>query len=102
MSEINTMTVEQMAAEMAKLKAENESLKHKAKTKDGRHVTANGLTLAVGKAGGLSIYGLGRFPVTLFKGQWERIINASSDIQEYLNSPANVFAEKAKKEDQAA
>jgi hypothetical protein len=93
------MTNEELMAELNALKAENESLKHKAKTKDGRVVTQNGLTLAVGKAGGLSIYGIGRFPVTLYKGQWERLVAASPEILEYLKAHESEFKVKEPKEE---
>jgi len=56
---------EAMAVEIAKLRAENAAL---IQSKGGS------LTLKVTEKGGLAIYGLGRFPVTLYVGQWERLL----------------------------
>jgi hypothetical protein len=55
-----------MQAELARLRAENEALK-----KTG----AKGLSLRVSEKGGLSVYGLGRFPVTLYKEQWTKLLD---------------------------
>jgi len=60
--EIERMTEEELRAEIERLKAENEALK----------VPASGqISLKVSEKGGVSVYGLGRFPVTLYKEQWE-------------------------------
>ena len=64
-----------MEAELARLRAENESLK-KGKEK--------GLTLKIGEKGGLSVYGLGRFPVTLYKEQWIRLLDMNDEIRAYI------------------
>jgi len=45
----------------------------------------------VGAKGGLSMYGLGRFPVTLYAEQWERLIDAVPQIQEALESNAETL-----------
>ena len=66
-------------AELAKLRAENEALKAKAQ----KQATAR-IRLKVSERGALSVYGLGRFPVTLYRGQWERLLSMSSDIQEFI------------------
>lgn len=42
------------------------------------------LTLKVGKAGGLSVYGMGRFPITLYRGQWEKLLAAKDDILGFI------------------
>ena len=55
------MSDEDLKAELARLKAENEQLK----SQRGRSVS-----LKVSEKGGVSVYGLGRFPVTLYKEQW--------------------------------
>jgi len=57
------MSDEDLRAELEKLKAENERLK----TQRGRSVS-----LKVSEKGGVSVYGLGRFPVTLYKEQWQK------------------------------
>lgn len=61
-----TMTAEQMLALIAKLQADNAAL---AAAKPARSIT-----MKVGEKGGLSVYGLGRFPVSLYRSQWERLL----------------------------
>ena len=46
------------------------------------------LTMKVSTKGALSIYGLGRFPVTLYRGQWERLLDAADDIRTYITANA--------------
>ena len=61
--------------ELARLKAENERLKKQ---------QASPLRLKVSAKGALSGYGLGRFPVTLYKEQWARLLDAIDDIRAFL------------------
>ncbi|MHC4515859.1 MAG: hypothetical protein ACYTKC_18565 [Planctomycetota bacterium] len=61
--------------ELKRLRAENEALKKSA---------AHGLRLKVSEKGGLSVYGLGRFPVTLYKEQWQKLLGMADDIREFL------------------
>jgi hypothetical protein len=68
---------EDMKAELEKLRAENEALK---KTKE------KGLTMKIGEKGGLSVYGLGRFPVTLYKEQWIRLLAMTDEIRTFINA----------------
>jgi hypothetical protein len=42
------------------------------------------LEFRVGEKGGVSVYGLGRFPVTLYYEQWIRLLDASNDLREFL------------------
>jgi hypothetical protein len=42
------------------------------------------LEFRVGEKGGVSVYGLGRFPVTLYYEQWTRLLDASNDLREFL------------------
>jgi hypothetical protein len=63
-----------MQAELERLRAENGQLKSKDK---------GGLTLKV-KKGGLSLYGMGRFPVTLYKEQWLRILANAPEIEAFI------------------
>lgn len=55
------------------------------------------LTMKVSTKGALSIYGLGRFPVTLYTGQWERLLDAADDVRTFLK--ANAASLKTKGED---
>ena len=81
------MNNQQMKAEIAKLLAENESLK-------AMKAKARTLSLKVSAKGGLSVYGLGRFPVTLYKEQWERLLAIADEIVAMLTDPANTFSSK--------
>lgn len=47
--------------------------------------SAGGLQLRVSKKGGVSIYGLQRFPVTLYASQWLRILDLGDDIRKFIN-----------------
>jgi hypothetical protein len=42
------------------------------------------LSFKIGEKGGLSVYGLGRFPVTLYYEQWNRLLGAGEDIKKFL------------------
>ena len=69
------MSDEDLRAELARLKAENERLK----TQRGR--TAS---LKVSEKGGVSVYGLGRFPVTLYKEQWTKLLGMADEIRAFI------------------
>jgi hypothetical protein len=69
------MSEEDIQAEVARLKAENERLKGQ---------QAKGLSLKVSEKGALSVYGLGRFPVTLYKEQWTKLLAMADDIKAFL------------------
>jgi hypothetical protein len=63
------------------LKAENTALKLKAST-------PKVLTIKVSEKGGVSVYGLGRFPVTLYRSQWEKLISHVPAIQAFIEANA--------------
>jgi hypothetical protein len=69
------MSDDDLRAELERLKRENESLKKGA---------ARGVSLKVSEKGGLSVYGLGRFPVTLYKEQWSKLLDMSDQIRAFL------------------
>jgi hypothetical protein len=75
-------TQEDMQAELERLRAENEALK--AKNEDKRRVY-----LKVSDKGGVSLYGLGRFPITLYVEQWETVLGMTDEIREFLASNAS-------------
>jgi hypothetical protein len=79
---------EAIAAELERLRAENESLKEIVKLRtavqDLRKEATQGLSMKVSGKGALSVYGLGRFPVTLYKEQWLRLLGMSDDIREFI------------------
>ena len=69
------MSESEIQAELEWLRAENAQLKSKDK---GR------LTLKVSEKGALSLYGMGRFPVTLYKEQWLRILASAPEIEAFI------------------
>jgi hypothetical protein len=52
------------------------------------------MTMKVSDKGALSIYGLGRFPVSLYRGQWERLIGAAADITAFIAANASLLSVK--------
>ena len=69
------MSDEALIAELAKLKAENEALK-----KAG----SRGISLKVSQKGAVSLYGMGRFPVTLYKEQWLKILEMGDVLRAFI------------------
>ena len=45
-----------------------------------------GVSLKVSEKGGVSVYGLGRFPVTLYKEQWTKLLDLSDEIRQFLST----------------
>lgn len=62
--------------------------------------TQNGITFKVGAKGGLSAYGLGRFPVTLYSSQWQRLIASvkAGEVEKALADNAGSLAVKPEKD----
>lgn len=52
------------------------------------------LKFKVSEKGGVSVYGLGRFPVTLYKEQWERLLAATADLQQFITVNAGSLKTK--------
>jgi hypothetical protein len=69
------MSEEDVQAELERLKAENERLKG---------AQSRGMSMKVSEKGALSVYGLGRFPVTLYKEQWTKLLAMADDIKAFL------------------
>jgi hypothetical protein len=66
--------------ELARLRAENDALK--ARTRRGTH-------LKVSDKGGVSVYGLGRFPVTLYQEQWLKLLDMTDEIRAFIRENAD-------------
>ena len=66
-------------SELERLRAENERLKRAA---------ARGGSIRVSEKGGVSVYGLGRFPVTLYKEQWLRLLDMADEIHAFIRDNA--------------
>lgn len=71
------MSEADLKQELERLKAENAALKK---------TSSKGLSLKVSQKGALSVYGLGRFPVTLYKEQWNRLLDSTEDIRTFIKS----------------
>ena len=69
------MSDEEMRVELERLRNENASLKKGA---------ATGITMKVSEKGGLSVYGMGRFPITLYKEQWLKLMDMSDAIRSFI------------------
>ena len=79
------MSDEHLKGELERLRKENEALKKGA---------SSSVRMKVSEKGGLSIYGMGRFPVTLYKEQWLKLLDMSDDIRSFI--AAHVAELKAK------
>ena len=71
------MSEERLEDEVARLRAENEALRAR---------TQRGSQLRVSDKGGVSVYGLGRFPVTLYKEQWRRLLDMADEIRAFIKA----------------
>ena len=69
------MTDEDLKAELERLRSENAALKKGAST---------GISMKVSEKGAVSIYGMGRFPVTLYKEQWLKLLDMADDIRAFI------------------
>ncbi|HKA52948.1 MAG TPA: hypothetical protein VKJ47_04735 [Candidatus Binatia bacterium] len=76
-----------LQVELERLRAENAALKNRA---------TKGVFLKVSEKGGVSVYGLGRFPVTLYKEQWERLLDMANDIRMFIAEHAAELKTKEK------
>ena len=69
------MADEDLKAELERLRAENEALKKPARGQ---------ISLRVSEKGAVSVYGMGRFPVTLYKEQWEKLLASAEQIKAFI------------------
>jgi len=68
---------DELKNELERLRAENERLKKG---------SSKGMSLRVSEKGGVSVYGLGRFPVTLYKEQWKKLLDMSDEIRNFIEA----------------
>ena len=71
------MSDENPKDELERLRKENEALKKGA---------SSGIRMKVSEKGAVSVYGMGRFPVTLYKEQWLRLLDMSADIRAFITA----------------
>jgi hypothetical protein len=76
---------EDLKAEIERLRAENEALKKPARGQ---------MSLKVSEKGGLSVYGLGRFPVTLYREQWEKLLGMADEIRNFIRENDRALKKK--------
>lgn len=69
------MEEQDLKAELERLRAENQALKAKA---------TRATSIKVSEKGAVSVYGLGRFPVTLYKEQWLKLLDMADDIRKFI------------------
>jgi hypothetical protein len=85
------MGEENLRAELERLKSENERLKQ---------ARSRGVSLKVSGKGGVSVYGLGRFPVTLYKEQWIRLLAMADDIRQFIDENDSRLKSKTESKEQ--
>ena len=78
-------TEEELKAELEKLKAENATLRARG---------AKGVSMKVSEKGAVSVYGLGRFPVTLYQEQWLKLLEVAEDIRAFIGDNAERLKKK--------
>lgn len=69
------MSDEDLKAELERLRKENEQLKQRG---------SRAISIKVSEKGGVSVYGLGRFPVTLYKEQWAKLLDLGDDLRAFI------------------
>ena len=69
------MADEELKAELERLRRENAALKRGA---------SSGIRMKVSEKGAVSIYGMGRFPVTLYKEQWLKLLDMAPEIRAFI------------------
>jgi hypothetical protein len=79
------MSDDELKAELERLRKENASLKMGA---------AKGVSMKVSEKGGLSVYGMGRFPITLYKEQWLKLLDLSEEIRAFVAAHQNELKSK--------
>ena len=83
------MADEEIKNELERLRAENARLKQRG---------TRGVSMKVSPKGGLSIYGLGRFPVTLYKEQWVKLLDMADDIRSFIQENQSTLKSKGGEE----
>jgi len=80
------MADDTLREEVERLRAENASLKAKR--------TIGAISVRVSEKGGVSVYGLGRFPVTLYQEQWEKLLAHADEIRQFITENRDQLKKK--------
>ncbi len=73
------MADDDVESELERLRAENAALK-------ASSARRGGVSFKVSEKGGVSVYGLGRFPVTLYKEQWAKLLDLADDLRAFIKA----------------
>ena len=73
------MADDEVQSELERLRAENAALK-------ALSVRRGAVSFKVSEKGGVSVYGLGRFPVTLYKEQWAKLLDLADEIRAFIKA----------------
>jgi len=76
---------EELKAEIERLRSENAALKKPVRGQ---------MSLKVSEKGAVSVYGLGRFPVTLYREQWEKLLGMADQIREFIGENDHALKKK--------
>jgi hypothetical protein len=76
---------DELKAEIERLRAENEALKKPARGQ---------LSFRVSEKGALSVYGLGRFPVTLYREQWDKLLGIADQLRQFMAENDHLLKKK--------
>ena len=79
------MADEDLKTELERLRKENAALKKGA---------SSNVRMKVSEKGALSVYGMGRFPVTLYKEQWLKLLDMADDIRAFIAANDSTLKEK--------
>ena len=91
------MSNTEMQAQIDALKAENAKLKAK---NDAQSIS--GCSIRVSEKGAVSVYGLGRFPVTLYREQWLKLFSIAKAVCEFMEAHSSELKVKPVKEPKAS
>jgi len=84
-SVVSVATEDELKTEIDRLRAENEALKRPARGQ---------LSLKVSEKGALSVYGMGRFPVTLYREQWQKLLGMADEIRAFIEQNDHLLKKK--------
>lgn len=90
-TDISKLSPKELAAYVAWLQVENTRLRQE-------KASAGKLSLKVSSKGAVSVYGMGRFPVTLYREQWERLIAHVPQLEAFMKANAALLSSKDSKE----